>query len=849
MFGFPVNLFDGGLTPVKLTPDANSGFPKIQQREIFYSIKDGFFDDPSTWETTSGRVGLLPGPNDDVYVRNYLYTSNTTSKNFTINNLFIAKNATLQTTQGSFVINLFILGNLNCQGTINAVSNTGFGLIIYLYARETIINNYVIDSFSSVSKIIYASNTEQLIAPLTYRNLGISGNGIKYLNGDVVVSRETELTGPGKLELGVFNFTSLSATFVGSNLSKNSNIGTTIFYGLVLQQQGSVNITGNADIEIRGQIVHNNSFNGAVNFYSGTGTWRFTTINGSIVDSNANGVLPFLGNIFIDNGLTLTIGINGTGTRVAVKMYGNIIGGNASSRLINADYLYFMTTQAAFNCMVGSLFDFTTYPTNIVFYDGNYSITLDPRFTTYGGLTIGGTGTKSLGVNTTLNGNFNGSTSTGVFEMSTFNFQVGGTTTISGSNFTFSKTGTGNLVFIGNVNLGNTNTINFSGNPTIEYRGGIQFVNSNFTSGTGQITFSTNNQTLANAGSTIVFNNSILISGAITLTTNSSSSGIMEINNTIDGNNASSTLLNGAALYFRNSSFVFPMSSFGVFNFTTLTTSVIGYVFNGNYTLPSTRPTYQGLFVAGTGIKTLSTNTTIQQNLTIASNNYPSSANFECSIYDLSVNGLFSIHLNSTHTFSKNGAGNLLFIGSADFGNVSNIVFSGNPNVEFRGGIFFVNTILTSGTGTWTFSTNNQTLSNGGFSINFNCQVLISGAITLTLSSFSSGLIFYNNTINGNNANSKLLVAASNTINYFSATQPMATGILDTSTNLNTWIYGNLNQDIKGSPTISPKQVYRNLTLNGLGIKTLQGYVSVLNTYTLTAPATLLNNGFTLTNP
>jgi hypothetical protein len=77
----------------------------------------------------------------------------------------------------------------------------------------------------------------------------------------------------------------------------------------------------------------------------------------------------------------------------------------------------------------------------------------------------------------------------------------------------------------------------------------------------------------------------------------------------------------------------------------------------------------------------------------------------------------------------------------------------------------------------------------------------------------------------------------------------MATGILNTSTNLNTFIYGNANQDIKGGPTTGAKQVYRNLTLNGGGTKTLQGFVSVLNTYTLTSPATLANNGFTLTNP
>jgi hypothetical protein len=107
----------------------------------------------------------------------------------------------------------------------------------------------------------------------------------------------------------------------------------------------------------------------------------------------------------------------------------------------------------------------------------------------------------------------------------------------------------------------------------------------------------------------------------------------------------------------------------------------------------------------------------------------------------------------------------------------------------------------------------------------------------------------FNNSLNGNNANSKVLISANSVVTHNGATQPMATGILDTSTNLNTWIYGNLNQDIKGSPTISPKQVYRNLTLNGTGVKTLQGYCSVLNTYTLTSPAVVNNNGYTITNP
>ena len=71
----------------------------------------------------------------------------------------------------------------------------------------------------------------------------------------------------------------------------------------------------------------------------------------------------------------------------------------------------------------------------------------------------------------------------------------------------------------------------------------------------------------------------------------------------------------------------------------------------------------------------------------------------------------------------------------------------------------------------------------------------------------------------------------------------MITGLIDTSTTLNTWTYG-----LNGNQNITPG-TYRNLTLNTGGIKTLQGNVSVVNTYTLTAPATVATNGFALTNP
>jgi hypothetical protein len=879
MFGFPVNLQDSGFQ--KFTNDADSGFPKIQQREIFYSVKDGFFDDPSTWQTASGRVGLLPGSIDDVYIRNFVTASNSGSKTFTINNLTIGQTATFQTATGSYQTQLYVFGNLKCHGTINATTGTGFGLVLYLYGRDTLINNYVIDGLSSQSTIVYASNSDQYIAPLTYRNLQTGGvSGTKYLSGDVLVTRETLLYGLGTFELGGYNFTSFSTTNVGCNLSKKSSSGTTIFYGLILSNNGSgnsVDISGNADIEIRGSLIHSNGFNGQQRFNSGLGTWKFTTTNGFILDSNANGVLPFYGNIYVDNGLTLTIG-NNAGTKVSVYMYGNIIGGNASSRLVNVDNLYFITSQAALNCMVGSLFDFTTWPINIVGYAGNYSVTFDPRFTTYGNLVISGTGTKSLGVNTTLNGNL---TSNGVFECGVYNLIVNGTSSLNNggqTTYPFIKSGSGSLLFVGQVSTGNNSySMDLSGgNPSVELRGGMQTINqsqTNLKAGTGTWSFTTNNQTLGFLGGTMLyFNGAVRIGAGLTLSVTDVGGGgnnqgkqiVLNSTSGINGLSSTSQLIigNNCGINIKLSGTT--LMTTGIFNPGANSGSMFEINFNGNYTLPYT--SFGDLRVnVGSGIKSLSGNTTI--------NNFGfltlSNGQFQCSTYNLTINGATEIYNNSAsvgnYALLKSGSGNVLFVGMLTFANNSDyyIDFSGgNPSVELRGGMQTWNigtAPLKTGTGTWTFSTNNQAitqiLNTGSNTMQFDCPILIDGPITLSQTNsgqFISDRI-YNNTINGNNANSKFAMGAvysgPNTAIYKAATQPMATGILDTSTNLNTWIYGNANQDIKGLPTTSPKQVYRNLTLNGGGTKTLQGYVSVLNTYTLTSPATLANNGFTLTNP
>ena len=97
MFGFPP-ILDGN-AGIKFTNNADSGFPKPGIREIFYSVKDGNWTDRTVWETASGRVGLLPTANDDVYIRHTIslpiFNQTTVSANANANVVCISAGGTL----------------------------------------------------------------------------------------------------------------------------------------------------------------------------------------------------------------------------------------------------------------------------------------------------------------------------------------------------------------------------------------------------------------------------------------------------------------------------------------------------------------------------------------------------------------------------------------------------------------------------------------------------------------------------------------------------------------------------------------------------------------------------------
>jgi hypothetical protein len=462
---------------------------------------------------------------------------------------------------------------------------------------------------------------------------------------------------------------------------------------------------------------------------------------------------------------------------------------------------------------------------------------------TYNNLIVRNSGVKTLIGHTLINGNLDLQGNSvnflaGILECASYNLSVIGQTFVGsdrGKGAQLKKSGAGNILFVGLVSTDNLGSqINLSGNPNVEMRGGFNNeLASSLVSGTGTWTFTTNNQSI-NGGYSLSFYNNIIISGAITITNT------FQVNlfGTLDGNNINSKWVTNNILDLYNATT--PFATLGSLDYTTNTNASIGFRFNGNFTLPAT--TFQGLRIGGTGTKTLSGNTLVQRSLFLLGNNSAPGTEgiLQCSTFDLQVNLLTAIGgfgVEKGATLLKNGAGNLLFIGNFTTSNGGDtITLTGNPTIEFRGGISLSSGGNNWGTGSITFSTNSQTCYLYNL-VTFKQNILISGAIIVDAYQFiTSG------SIDGNNAGSTIRQIANSVVTYNNATQPMATGILDTSTNLNTWIYGSGSQNVKGG-------TYRNLTLNGGGTKTLQGNVSVQNTYTLTSPATLNLNGFTLTNP
>lgn len=475
-------------------------------------------------------------------------------------------------------------------------------------------------------------------------------------------------------------------------------------------------------------------------------------------------------------------------------------------------------------------------PFSILTYSGKMSVLLLVVLNTklpdtWGGALLISGGIVNIGGNTAISGNTDVLTSIagGCLNAGNYDLSFGGYFYMnsSGALSKLTKAGTGTIIFTGLFTT-SYSIVDFSGNPNLEFRGGISQIGVGFGTyqnwGTGNFTATTNNQTWSATGVSITVP-SVQIVGAISLTI----SGVAGITvNSIDGTSSGSALINKGFINF--SSTILPMPTFGTYDFTSFA-NVIGYSVNANYTLPYT--SYVGLSIGGTGTKKLGGTTTVGTSGIVVS----IGAELDLNSHNLTNNGTTA----ASGLLSIKAFCSVIFVGAV---NLNAFDYSGNPNIEFRGGMT-LSAFSSGGNGNFTFSTNNQTIRTASGGILY-ANIIISGVITVTTYADLIYAAFITGTINGDNASS--IFDNRGVINYRNAAAPMITGKLYCNQAANTFIYGLTgDQDIQvPSDTTSG---YKNLTLEGSGAKKLLGNVSVKGTYLLSSPATLNSNGYSLTNP
>lgn len=481
----------------------------------------------------------------------------------------------------------------------------------------------------------------------------------------------------------------------------------------------------------------------------------------------------------------------------------------------------------------------------------------------YASFTTGGNGTVTYGANLNqdvlnlpyANLAITSRLGSGISKYLTSNLTISGSVNVSQVtldllNYNFTANGTGNVVNSGSrlirsgTGLTATLTLNTTsvlendsmidvGATDIYFTGDLGYVyNSTITA--RNVYFTKNNVTIGTAHSAtrwIVNANFIIPSGN---TANNYQQIYLNNGSTIEG--ADST-----AVFNHRQNYIYYMYAYaamsvsgGTFNIISAVAS-IGYSFTGNYTIPYT--VMYNLDISGSGIKSLSGNTTCSGTFYTGSGG----CIFDPVSYNLTAAfGQFSSGSKVSRT------GNIGKITVGPIGNFDFITMELNgTDIEFQGDIAYTyNVIIFAGNIIFSKTSSVQILgttpSNAPYFYTQASNVLIKSGVTVRIMTYCQ-LIAGSGIVNGEDSISKLDVRSGFT--YANVQAPMQTGILDCNQALNTMTY-----NLAGNQDITPG-TYRNLILAGSGAKKLIGNVSVVNTYTLTAPATLDSNGFVLTNP
>ncbi len=571
----------------------------LRKHNIWYTIKDGNWSDPTIWIGNGKRKYGVPQATDDVVVNHNVYfdKSDTTT---IINSLFV--NGSFLWASGLNQARLQVNGNVQCAGTFDlSGSNGGSGALIYIGGVNNSFANFVTGTSSSNITIYYTSTSSFVIPNVNYYNLRIAGNGsTKTISGDLSVSGTLSVDTSTTFELGSYNATVKDLSINGT-LSKNSSSG----YFTVTNSTGSglfngpVNFTGSPTVNWSGNM--NTDLRNSVNFGTGTfnlltnSTWTFYSSGNSPASIGAC-------NFVIASGVTLTL--NG----LAAWLNNGTVNGVDGTSVLNVSTSYCFGNSNA--VMATGVFNYNFSGTSTIWASGTTSI---PGLSYYN-LNIY-SGTATLLGNTTVSNNL---TVNGTLQLASYNFSVINNTNNAGS---ILKSGAGTVNFNAVVSNGTIDfsagnpIVNLSGNFSGDIRSGLNFGSNAVnilqsitwgTWGSGNVTVPTAISYLIASGKTLTVINQGVQAGIYTT-------------GTINGVDSTSILDNRGYMTYNNATAA--MTTGKLYCNQAANTFIYGLAGNQDITVPSdpASPGYQNLTLNGSGAKRLLGNVSVKGVYTLTS--------------------------------------------------------------------------------------------------------------------------------------------------------------------------------------------------------------------------------------
>ncbi len=703
-----------------------------------------------------------------------------------------------------------ITGNLSGAGTVNM---SGGSLLHQLNLGGATNTITTLTTAAVASNVNYIREGDQtMITSLNYREVEISGSGIKTIQGNTTINNDMAID--------------TGCTFaLGSTTARTVNI-----YGNLSASYGTIDMSG-------GSLTHSLILRGATNSL-GTLT---TAAVGSIVTYSRAGVQSIIASPNYRN-LTLS----GSGNR---NIQGDlIIGGNltvTTAALVFGSTAYTVTVNGLLSGsgtinmtgathtlnLAGATNTISTFTTDAnastVTYNASGAQNIFASLN-YRNLSIQGSGIKTMQGNTTINNDLN---------------------IASGCTYAFISSAARTITVIGNLNATN-GTIDMSGGSythslllggatntlgTLTTAAVASTINFN-RSGDQSVFASANYRNLTVSGSgNKTIQGSVTVGGNLTVTAASlvfgSSANTVSVTGTLSGTGALDMRNATHALYLNGASN----------SISTLTTdanaSSIYYNLNGTQNVFA-NTNYRNLYIQSGGTKTLSGAITVNNNLYItagtlsdggfqitgnAGGTMTMSAGTTIQIGSTSTATLFptnfinsNISLNTTSTVKYNSNAAQTISGVPTYGNL-NLMSTSTATKTLNA--------PTTINGSLIINTNN-TLNDGGYQITGNASGTLSMAVTstLTLGSTTSATSFPTNFINAN-----ISLNSGSTVIYNSNLSQNISGIP---------AYGNLTLTSTGAVT---KTATAPITINGiLTINTNNIFADGGNT--ITAKGNIVNN-------